>query len=98
MLPCVVWSFMGMVRQYLGEKGGDSEALEVSPGHPTGGTRRSRPPRHPPVVIGFERPVFVESQVLGLIVRQLRQVGVERGQVQAGNVLVWGGKEGIWGL
>lgn len=27
MLPCVVWSFMGMVRQYLEEKGGDSEAM-----------------------------------------------------------------------
>lgn len=29
MLPCVVWSFIGMVHQYLEEKGGDSEATST---------------------------------------------------------------------
>lgn len=47
-----------------------------------------------PVVVGFERPVFVESQVFGLIVRQLCEVSVERGQVQTGHVLVWEWREG----
>lgn len=41
-----------------------------------------------PVVVGLEGPHLVEAEVLGLVVRELRQVRVERGQVQARHVLV----------
>lgn len=41
-----------------------------------------------PVVIGFEGAVLVEAHVLGLLVRQLCQVSVKDGQVQAGHVLI----------
>jgi len=50
MLPCVVWSFMGMVHQYLEEKGGDSEAVGAW-GHSTWelmlSPRKEMPQRHP---------------------------------------------------
>lgn len=34
-----------------------------------------------PVVIRLERPILVESQILGLFICQLRQVGIKGGQV-----------------
>lgn len=48
---------------------------------------------HLPVVVWLEGPVLVQAQVLGLLVAQLREVRVERGEVQAGHVLVWRGGE-----
>lgn len=44
---------------------------------------------HQPVVIRFEGAVLVEAHVLGLLVRQLSQVGVKVWQVQTGHILIW---------
>lgn len=41
-----------------------------------------------PVVVGFEGPVLVQAQVLGLLVRQLRQVSLKRGQMQTGHIFI----------
>ena len=41
-----------------------------------------------PVVVGLEGAGLVESQVLGLFVGELSQMGVERRQVQARHVLI----------
>lgn len=40
------------------------------------------------VVVGLERSCLVEAHVLGLVIAELRQMGVERGQVEAGHELV----------
>lgn len=40
------------------------------------------------VVVGLERSCLVEAHVFGLVVAELRQVGVEGGQVEAGHKLV----------
>lgn len=42
-----------------------------------------------PVVIRLEWPILVESQILGLFIGQLCQVGIKGGQVQAGHILIW---------
>lgn len=42
-----------------------------------------------PVVIRFEGPILVESQILGLLICQLCQVGIKGGQVEACHVLIW---------
>ena len=48
-----------------------------------------------PVVVWFEGPVLVQAQVLGLLIAQLREVGIEGGEVKAGHVLIWtGGGQG----
>lgn len=44
--------------------------------------------RHSPVIIGLEGAVLVQAHVLGLLVRKLRQVGVEVREVQTGHILV----------
>lgn len=63
-----------------------------------GGENASSPLIHLPVVIWLERSVLVQAQVLGLLVAQLRQVRVERWEVQAGHILVWGaGEQRGWG-
>lgn len=47
-----------------------------------------RPARAAPVVVGFEGPVLVQPQVLGLLVRELCQVCVEGREVEARHVFV----------
>lgn len=44
--------------------------------------------RAAPVVVGFEGPVLVQAQVLRLLVRQLGQVGLKCGQMQAGHIFI----------
>lgn len=41
-----------------------------------------------PVVVGFEGPVLVQPQVLGLFVRELCQVRVECREVEARHILI----------
>lgn len=41
-----------------------------------------------PIVVWFERAVLVEAQVFGLLVGELRQVGLEGGQMQTGNIFI----------
>lgn len=41
-----------------------------------------------PIVVGFEGSHLVKTQVFGLLVGQLGEVGVEGRQVEAGHVLV----------
>lgn len=83
----------GVKSQVSPTPGQEQRAGRAHRGHQEGsgleGTGRGQGWRAP-VVVGFEGSVLVEPQVLGLLVRQLRQVRVERGQVQAGHVLVWG--------
>lgn len=47
-----------------------------------------------PVVVWLEGPILVQAQILGLLVTQLCEVCVERGEVEAGHILVWGGEGG----
>lgn len=42
-----------------------------------------------PVVVWFERAILIQAQVLGLIIRKLRQVGIKSGQMQTGNIFIW---------
>lgn len=44
--------------------------------------------RAAPVVVGFEGPVLIQAQVLRLLVCQLGQVGLKRGQMQAGDIFI----------
>lgn len=45
-----------------------------------------------PVVVWFERPIFIKSQVFRLLICKLREVGVKRREVKARHILIWKGK------
>ena len=42
-----------------------------------------------PVIIRFEGAGLIQTQVFGLLITQLCQVGIETRQMQTGHIFVW---------
>lgn len=41
-----------------------------------------------PVIVWFERAILIQAQVFSLLVGELRQVSLEGGQMQTGNIFI----------